>query len=150
MTRPRPARAPVGGPSGIAPWLLAVLLGLSLGACATARSPAPVGPPIEPVVGATETGEASWYGRAHQGRPTSSGEPFDMNKLTAAHPTLPFGSDLLVTNLRNGRSVRVRVNDRGPAVPGRIIDLSHAAAEALGYVQAGLAPVRIQVLSLPR
>jgi rare lipoprotein A len=101
-------------------------------------------------VGATETGEASWYGGAHQGRPTSSGEPFDTRKLTAAHPTLPFGTQLLVTNLRNGRSVEVRVNDRGPAVPGRIIDLSQAAAEALGYLGAGLAPVRIQVLSLPR
>lgn len=101
-------------------------------------------------MGATESGEASWYGREHQGRLTSSGEPFDMNKLTAAHPTLPLGSDLRVTNLKNGRSVQVRVNDRGPRGPGRIIDLSYAAAEALGYVQAGLIPVRIQVLSLPR
>jgi rare lipoprotein A len=73
-----------------------------------------------------------------------------MRKLTAAHPTLPFGTQLLVTNLRNGRSVQVRVNDRGPAVPGRIIDLSQAAAEALGYLGAGLAPVRIQILSLPK
>ena len=106
--------------------------------------------PIEPVVGATESGEASWYGADHQGRPTSSGEPFDMHKLTAAHPTLPLGTQLLVTNLRNGRSVQVRVNDRGPGKPGRIVDLSYAAAEVLGYLQAGLVPVRIQVLALPQ
>ena len=128
---------------------------LSLTACATASTPPapPRGPsrlPIEPVVGATQSGEASWYGADHQGRPTSSGEPFDTLKLTAAHPTLPLGTQLLVTNLRNGRSVKVRVNDRGPEKPGRIVDLSYAAAEALGYLQAGLVPVRIQVLSLPQ
>lgn len=105
---------------------------------------------MEPVVGATERGEASWYGPDHQGRRTSSGEPFDMHKLTAAHPTLPLGTQLLVTNLRNGRSVQVRVNDRGPGKPGRIVDLSYAAAEALGYLQAGLIPVRIRVLALPQ
>ena len=128
-------------------------LALVLGACATASAP-PSAPsqrlPIEAVVGATESGEASWYGADHQGRPTASGEPFDRHKLTAAHPTLPLGTQLLVTNLRNGRSVRVRVNDRGPGAPGRIIDLSYAAAETLGYLAAGLAPVRIQILSLPR
>lgn len=127
--------------------LIWMTLALFLGACATS---APSRPPIEPVVGATESGEASWYGAEHQGRRTSSGEPFDMNKLTAAHPTLPLGTDLLVTNLENGRTVRVRVNDRGPWVKGRVIDLSYAGAEALGYVRAGLTPVRIQVLSLPR
>ena len=97
-----------------------------------------------------QIGEASWYGADHQGRPTSSGEPFDMHKRTAAHPTLPLGTQLLVTNLRNGRSVKVRVNDRGPEKPGRIVDLSYAAAEVLGYLQAGLVPVRIQVLTLPQ
>ena len=127
-------------------WLASAV---ALGACATARPPSAPGPPIAVVVGATESGEASWYGRDHQGRSTASGEPFDMHKLTAAHPTLPFGTYLLVTNLRNGRSVRVRVNDRGPGVPGRIIDLSYAAAETLDYLAAGLAPVRIRVLSLP-
>ena len=104
---------------------------------------------IEPVVGATQNGDATWYGRDHQGRLTASGEPFDMNELTAAHPTLPFGTRLLVTNLKNGRSVQVRVNDRGPTAPGRIIDLSYAAAETLGSVQAGLIKVRVQVVSLP-
>jgi rare lipoprotein A len=145
------ARCDLGG-------LFWLALALVLGACATGSTPsggAPVAPPpprgpIAAKVGATESGEASWYGAAHQGRPTSSGEAFDMSKLTAAHPTLPAGTQLRVTNLRNGRSVQVRVNDRGPAVPGRIIDLSHAAAEALGFLDAGVAPVRIQVLSLPR
>ena len=143
--------------------LAGLALALSLAACATASAPprlptepvvgapapAPSPLPIEPVVGATESGDATWYGREHQGRLTTSGEPFDMHKLTAAHPTLPLGTHLLVTNLKNGRSVQVRVNDRGPRAPGRIIDLSYAAAEMLGYVQAGLIPVHVQVLSLP-
>jgi rare lipoprotein A len=143
--------------------LAGLALALSFAACATAPVPPPlptgpaVGTPapapsrlsIEPTVGATESGDATWYGREHQGRLTTTGEPFDMYKLTAAHPTLPLGTHLLVTNLKNGRSVQVRVNDRGPRAPGRIIDLSYAAAETLGYVQAGLIPVRVQVLSLP-
>ena len=142
-------------------WRLA--LALSLAACATAPvpprsstepaiavpAPAPSRVPIEAAVGATESGDAAWYGRERQGRLTASGEPFDMNKLTAAHPTLPLGTQLLVTNLKNGRSVQVRVNDRGPRTPGRIIDLSYAAAEALGSVQAGLIRVRVQVVSVP-
>ena len=134
-------------------WLYALIrlaglaLALSLAACATASAPPRL--PTEPVVGATESGDATWYGREHQGRLTASGEPFDMHKLTAAHPSLPLGTHLLVTNLKNGRSVQVRVNDRGPTAPGRIIDLSYAAAETLGYVQAGLIPVRVRVLSLP-
>jgi rare lipoprotein A len=131
-------------------WLALALL---LGACATAAPPPPAPPParlpIQAVVGATQSGNASWYGAGHQGRSTASGEPFDMHQLTAAHPTLPLGTRLRVTNLKNGRSVQVRVNDRGPAAPGRIVDLSYAAAEMLGYVAAGAEPVRIQVLSLP-
>jgi rare lipoprotein A len=86
---------------------------------------------------------ASWYGEEHHGKPTASGEPFDMHALTAAHPSLPFGTLVVVTNLRNGRSVTVRVNDRGPFVRGRGIDLSYAAARALGSVGAGVVPVRI-------
>ena len=72
-----------------------------------------------------------------------------MNQLTAAHPSLPLGSRVLVTNLKNGRSVEVRINDRGPHVKGRIIDLSYAAAKELGAVSGGTVPVRLQVLSLP-
>lgn len=90
---------------------------------------------------------ASWYGTFHHGRPTASGERYNMWDLTAAHPTLPFGTRLLVTNVRNGRTVTVRVNDRGPHVPGRGIDLSYAAARALRAVGAGVVPVRLAPLS---
>lgn len=88
-----------------------------------------------------ERGKASWYGRRFHGRRTASGERFDMHELTAAHPTLPFGTRVLVRNLHNGREVVVRINDRGPHVKRRIIDLSKAAAEMLGLVRAGEAPV---------
>lgn len=108
--------------------------------------PVPAPPPAS-VKG--QTGEASWYGQPHDGRPTANGETFDMSQLTAAHPTLPFGTRALVTNLKNGRSVEVRINDRGPHVAGRIIDLSFGAAQALDSVSEGTIPVRIQVLSLP-
>jgi rare lipoprotein A len=93
-----------------------------------------------------QTGRASWYGHPHHGRLTASGERFDMHALTAAHPTLPFGTRLRVVNLDNDREVDVRVNDRGPTVPGRIIDLSYAAARALGAVGPGIIPVRLTVL----
>lgn len=86
-------------------------------------------------------GRASWYGRRFHGRRTASGERFDMNALTAAHRTLPFGTRVLVRNPRNGQEVEVRINDRGPHLRGRIIDLSHAAAKALGLLQAGDAAV---------
>lgn len=86
-------------------------------------------------------GKASWYGPGFQGKRTASGERFDMNALTAAHRTLPFGTRVRVRNLRNGREVVVRVNDRGPHVNDRIIDLSKAAAAALDLVQAGEGPV---------
>jgi rare lipoprotein A len=90
---------------------------------------------------------ASYYGVPHHGRKTASGERFDMRAFTAAHRTLPFGTRARVTNLRNGRSVVVRINDRGPAAwTRRAIDLSRSAAEAIGMIQAGLAPVRIEVL----
>ena len=107
-------------------------------------------PPRSPAPGDTgkftQTGYASWYGKAHQGKKTSSGEPYDMNQLTAAHPTLPIGTRLLVTNLKNGRTVSVRVNDRGPVVDGRILDLSYAAARELGAVGDGVVPVRVSVI----
>jgi rare lipoprotein A len=94
-----------------------------------------------------ETGLASWYGAKHQGKRTASGEIFDQNKFTAAHRTLPWGSILMVTNLDNGKSVQVRINDRGPFTKGRVIDLSRAAARALGMVKSGVSPVRIESLS---
>lgn len=91
-------------------------------------------------------GTASYYGQRFAGRLTANGERFDPNKLTAAHRTLPFGSRVLVTNLANGRHVTVRINDRGPFVDSRIIDLSRRAAEHLGMIKSGTAKVRIQVL----
>ena len=96
-----------------------------------------------------ENALASYYGEAFQGRPTSSGEIFDMYAMTAAHKTLPFGTMLEVTNLENGNSVVVRVKDRGPFVADREIDLSQGAAEKLGMITAGVARVSISILSEP-
>ena len=96
--------------------------------------------------GPVQTGEASWYGEEFHGRRTSSREVYDMNDLTAAHNTLPFGTMVMVTNLNNGRSVAVRINDRGPFVKNRVIDLSYAAARAIDMIGSGTAPVRIEVL----
>jgi rare lipoprotein A len=93
-----------------------------------------------------QIGTASWYGSYFQGRATASGEPYDMYDLTAAHPTLPLGSWVRVTNLRNGRAVVVRINDRGPIVPGRIIDLSYNTARVLHFEANGLQRVRLDVI----
>ena len=94
------------------------------------------------------TGIASWYGPAFHGRPTANGERFDMNAVTAAHPTLPLPSRVRVTNLENGRQLEMRVNDRGPFVDGRLIDLSRRAAQLLGFYRQGLAKVRVEYLGL--
>jgi len=94
-----------------------------------------------------EEGIASWYGPGFHGRLTASGERYNMYAFTAAHKTLPMGTKVLVTNLENGRQTIVRINDRGPFVKGRIIDLSYAAARALGMHQKGTARVRIEALS---
>ena len=91
-----------------------------------------------------ERGTASWYGERFQGLETASGETFDMNQLTAAHRELPFGAQVRVVLLRTGASVSVVINDRGPCIDGREIDLSMAAARALGLVEEGLAPVLIE------
>jgi rare lipoprotein A len=93
-----------------------------------------------------QIGTASWYGDYFQGKTTASGEPYDMYDLTAAHPTLPLGSMVRVTNLRNGRAVVVRINDRGPVVPGRIIDLSYNTARVLQFKSQGLQRVRLDVV----
>lgn len=93
-----------------------------------------------------QVGLASWYGADFQGKPTASGQIFDEEKLTAAHRTLPLRSRVRVTNLENGRSVEVRINDRGPYVQGRVLDLSTRAAKALGMHKEGLALVRIELL----
>ena len=93
-------------------------------------------------------GRASWYGHALQGMETASGEAYDMNGMTCAHRSLPLGALVRVTNLRNHKSVIVRVNDRGPVPQTRVIDLSYAAAHLLGFSHRGLAPVRIDVVSM--
>src|ERR1022692_917236 len=93
-----------------------------------------------------QIGTASWYGDYFVGKPTASGEDFDMYDMTAAHPTLPLGTYVRVTNLRNGRTVVVKVNDRGPIVPGRIIDLSYGAAQVLQFENLGLQKVRLDLV----
>lgn len=109
----------------------------------TARAQTASAAPATLPAGAIEEGLASWYGPGFAGRLTANGEVFDPNELTAAHKTLPFDTRLRVTNLRNGRTVVVRINDRGPFKPGRIIDLSRAAAEAIGMIGSGVVRVAI-------
>ncbi|MDD2865874.1 MAG: septal ring lytic transglycosylase RlpA family protein [Candidatus Omnitrophica bacterium] len=92
------------------------------------------------------TGIASWYGRRFMGKKTASGEVFDPEKMTAAHRRLAMGTLVRVTNLKNGRQVMVRINDRGPYIPGRIIDLSRAAARTMDMIERGLAPVRMEIV----
>ena len=97
-------------------------------------------------VGHTESGMASFYGNEFQSRKTANGERFDQAKPTAAHRTLPFGTRLKVTNTQNGKSVVVRVNDRGPFAKGRILDLSSSAFKSIGNVNVGVVPVRIEII----
>jgi len=125
---------PAQGASALAALLLAGALG---GGCAGPRQAG--GPPNW-----REEGLASWYGADFHGRRTANGERYNMYAMTAAHKTLPLGTSVTVTHRETGRRIRVRVNDRGPFVPGRIIDLSFAAARALGSAQEGVAPVRVE------
>jgi rare lipoprotein A len=132
-----------------------VALALALAAGCARTTPPPVSviremPPQPSPAGrvvATYTGKASWYGREQQGGPTASGERFNMHALTAAHLRLPMNTHVRVTNLRNGRQVVVRINDRGPYGHKCIIDLSRAAAERLDMLNAGIVPVRLEVLA---
>jgi rare lipoprotein A len=121
---------------------------LWLGGCATRAPSTPdmEGAPDTVQDGGETTGEiergfASWYGERFHGRRTASGEPFDMHALTAAHKTLPFGTKVRVRHATTGQEVLVRINDRGPHIKGRIIDLSRAAAASIGLMQTGVAPV---------
>jgi rare lipoprotein A len=153
--------------------LLAACLGLLfLQACTTLPGPSETGEPAggtaqpdpsrevqpkpdpstakkTPAVPATlpQTGQASWYGAAHHGKRTASGAIYDQTKLTAAHRSLPFGTRVQVTNLSNGKSVEVEITDRGPYAGNRIIDLSRAAASALGMIESGTATVRVESAS---
>ena len=166
-------------PRGVRGGLPLAALGLLLAACAEATgdalkagaqadvapaTPTPTGhaaadPPARTVPAVpqvpdpsanVEIGNASWYGPNFAGRLTSDGEVFDPSKLTAAHRTLPFGTLVKVTNLVNGESVVVRINDRGPFKPNRIIDLSRGAAEAIGMKSMGVARVKLEPLALPK
>jgi rare lipoprotein A len=119
--------------------VIAVSLSLCLAGCA--KKPPRTGEPLQ-------EGIASWYGRPFDGRLTASGEIYDMEKMTAAHRTLPFGTVLQVENLVNGKTIEVRINDRGPFVQDRIIDLSHAASQAISM--PGIANVRLYVISSSR
>ena len=156
----------LAGASSVA--LTAVVVGVStrtVHADAVLSRPATTAPPAVPVASATPAllapqkpantevveilhGVASWYGGVFNGRHTASGEVFDMNAMTACHPTLPFGSIVRVVNLKNKRSVVVRVTDRGYLYDGRVIDVSYGAAEKLAMTKSGIASVRLEVLSL--
>lgn len=118
-----------------------MLLALA-GGCIPGRGSSPVPQPA----GFPQEGTASWYGPGFDGRRTASGERFDADALTAAHRTLPFGTRVRVRNLENGREVTVRINDRGPTLRDRIVDVSEGAARSLGMVRAGLARVRLTVV----
>jgi rare lipoprotein A len=138
-------KGPIFGASTLLIALVAFTAGC--GRPATARVP----PPVKPApIGWTETGVASWYGAPYDGRPAASGEIFDTHKLTAAHRTLPFDTWVEVTNLQNGSKVKVRINDRGPFIDGRIIDLSFAAATTIDLVRPGTAKVKLKVVRAPK
>jgi rare lipoprotein A len=129
----------------------ALMLSLALAGCAK-KHPAAVPVPPRAVTAEIrngETGLASWYGHPYHGRPAADGEIYDMEKLTAAHRTLPFGTWVRVVNLSNGQTVDVRITDRGPFVENRIIDLSHAAGVAIALIGPGVARVRLDILSVP-
>src|SRR5436309_8755176 len=125
-----------GGTRG---WVALWLVGAA--GCAAVRAPAP-----PPITNGVQVGVASWYGPGFHGNRTANGEIYDQYELTAAHRTLPLGTRVMVTNLSNGRAVEVRINDRGPFVGGRAIDLSYAAACMLHIIGPGTARVRIEVL----
>ncbi len=126
----------------------AVLALAALAACGSFRRHR--GPETLPRKERVQVGVASWYGKEFHGKPTASGEPFDMYDLTAAHRTLPLGTRCKVTNLENGRETVLKINDRGPFVRGRILDCSYGAAQRLGFAGKGLAKVRIEVLEKGR
>jgi len=130
--------------------LAAVVLALLVGVTGCRRKPKAAPPPAgPPAIGEAETGLASWYGHPYHGRQTASGEIYDMNQMTAAHRTLPFQTWVRVTNLENSRVTNVRINDRGPFIEGRIIDLSRAGAEDIDMVGPGTVLVRLEVIQMP-
>jgi rare lipoprotein A len=131
----------------VASAVLVTLLGITGAPAGNAEQPIK-DVPSQPQHHWFQTGRASWYGKLFQGRTTASGEAFDMNEMTCAHRSLPLGSLIKVTNLRNHKSVIVRVNDRGPVPETRIVDLSYAAARFLGFGARGIAPVRLELIAV--
>lgn len=130
-------------------WLRSLLGCLLFSALVASCARRPAAPPLPSPPTGTQYGLASWYGRERHGQRTASGEPYDSDQLTAAHRTAPFGTYALVTNLANGRTVRVRINDRGPAIAERLLDLSYAAAHQLDMVRAGVTRVKVEWLAAP-
>jgi rare lipoprotein A len=130
------------------PKVLLILLGggLLMMSAACGRRQQTAARPSSIRKGWTQEGVASWYGHPYHGRKTASGERYDMEQMTAAHKTLPFGVEVEVRNKVNDRRVTVRINDRGPFVAGRIIDLSRAAAREIDLIRPGTAPVKIRVV----
>ena len=145
----RPAKS--GRTGHVTLMLVALLACLVVAACGGRRTTGvKLPPPINPRVGWTQVGLASWYGPPFHGRPASNGEIYDMNKLTAAHKRLPFDTWLRVKNLSNGKTTEVRITDRGPFVGKRIIDLSKAAAADIGMLGSGVAKVRLTLIPPPK
>lgn len=130
-------------------WRVALLAPLVLYGC-SADDVADGSPKAQKEPTFEQVGKASWYGPGFHGKETANGEIFNQNKLTAAHRTLPLGTEVEVTNLKNGKSVEVTVNDRGPYVGKRVIDLSRAAATELGMKEKGLATVKIEADSVQK
>jgi rare lipoprotein A len=128
--------------------MLVALAGILAAGCAHKKRTTPKVPAIARI-GHTETGVASWYGHPYHGRPAADGEIYDMETLVAAHRTLPFQTWVRVTNLNNGKTVDVRIIDRGPFVHGRIIDLSHEAARQIDLIGPGIAKVKLEVIRAP-
>jgi rare lipoprotein A len=136
-------------------FLFALVLTLSFlfgASCASRPATRPASHPVSPADASTgwrEEGLASWYGGTDgfEGKPTASGEIYDSSQLTAAHRDLPLGTIVDVTNVDNGKTVRVRINDRGPFIQGRIIDLSHEAAQQIGIIGPGVGPVQLKIVS---
>ncbi|WP_417776228.1 septal ring lytic transglycosylase RlpA family protein [Stutzerimonas xanthomarina] len=127
-------------------WIVVLLLLAAVAGCTTAppKEPTAGQPPASVTGQLIGSGKASYYGNQHHNKLTASGERFDQNALTAAHRTLPFGTHVRVINTRNGKSVMVRINDRGPFVRGRIIDLSKAAFQTIASTRSGIIRVRLE------
>jgi rare lipoprotein A (peptidoglycan hydrolase) len=144
--------------NGIGYCVILLFLGMVAQSCATISrwnsqmtspeaAPAARQTTIKPTTRTVQRGNASWYGPGFSGKKTANGDSFNQAELTAAHKTFPLGSKAKVTNLKNGKTVEVEITDRGPFAEGRIIDLSKAAAEKLGMIGSGTAPVQIELLS---